>query len=269
MSIINLILLSLLILKSASQDDIDYSTKDREKCEKPNFTGEMVTPEKCYSLTSTLESTGKYKSDCCRISYKTDPLVYFKKSYGEKWKTIICQMYGLDPNISDKDLLKIFGMKDEDEKQYCTLLNKEQHNLQLYAISSSLEGINVNYNCGDGEESFSSKTFIPITDLEKKFTDRLDCQAEIDEKSCSKRPYRHLTDDIDCCWCELTQKVNGFESKAQLCVGYPSDALKEEIQDYINLRSKDQVIYRCSCFEKSGKNTRVSANSITGEVVLE
>ena len=89
MSIINLILLSLLILISYSLDDIDNTNEDMEKCDVPNHSGEIST-EKYISITPTLESTGQYKGNCCRISYKNNALLYFIKYYGEKWKTIVC-----------------------------------------------------------------------------------------------------------------------------------------------------------------------------------
>ena len=269
MSIINLIILSLLILNSTSLDDIDKSDEDRQKCEQINDSGE-VTDEKCISITQTLESTGQYKGECCRISYKTDPLAFFKKIYGEQWKTIVCQMYGFDENISQKDLLKIFGMKDEEIENNCIFLNPDVIKAQLYSFSSFYE-TDINYNCGNGEDIYNAKDFIPSTDLEKKYKDVIDCHLETNEKSCSKKPYKLLTDEVQCCWCELTEEGIGSLSTTISCNGYPIEGLEEEIKKTINKKesNENQVTYKCSCFNKNGKNTKVSANSITGEIIIE
>ena len=269
MSIINLILLSLLILKITSLDDsIDNSVGDRKKCEQANHSGE-VTTEKCNSITPTLESTGEYKGECCRLSIKNNPFLKFKKFYGENWKTIVCQMFGLDENISEKDILKIFGLKNDKIENTCLFLNPNYIKIQLYSISSYYE-TNINYNCGDGEETYNSKDFIPSNDFEKKYKDILDCQIEPNEKLCSKKAFNLSTDNVQCCWCEMIEKGGEYESQSQSCDGYPFDGLEEEIKNHVNENNKgNEVIYNCSCYHKNGKITKVSANSITGEVIIE
>ena len=120
-------------------------------------------------------------------------------------------MYGFDENISEKDLLKIF-LGDKDEiLNACFFLNPSVKNIQLYSFSTSLCGADINYNCGDGEENFNSKDFVPSNEMEKINKDIRDCKNETNEKSCSKTAYKLLIDDIQCCWCEITQKSDSYE----------------------------------------------------------
>ena len=174
-------------------------------------------------------------------------------------------MYGFDSNISEKDLLKLFIHFEEETVNTCFLLNPNVKEIQLYSLSSNFEGADINYNCGDGEETFKSKDFVPSSEIEKINKDILDCKNEFNEKSCSKTAYKLLTDDVQCCWCEITQKGDSYESSTQECDGYLTDGLEEKFKSYVK---NSGATYNCSCFNKNGKITKASANSFTGEVII-
>ncbi len=127
--------------------------------------------------------------------------------------------------------------------------------------------------CGDGEETFNLKDFIPKTDFEKKGKDMADCGTASDEKSCNKKSSKLVTDEAQCCWCETTSIGDmapdfGFQN----CMGLPT----KEIEDYLKtaggvydegMGMKTKMT--CSCWDKNGKSTSILANSVTGEIIID
>lgn len=269
MSVIKTIIFSLLIFQSISltEDDNTLYLKDADKCSQPNTLGQITT-EVCTEITPTLESTGVNKGECCRVNYINDILLSYKKAYGENWKTTICQMFGFDTNISEDELRNKLGMNSS--QNTCTLLTIQSKNIELYSLSLSAVGGEVNYDCGDGEKTFNAKTFVPSNDIEKMSKDIADCGFELDEKGCSKRADKLITNDIQCCWCEnINLNFNNY--KTEMCNGYPTDNLAEKLEATVEINQKNgmNIIMNCSCLNKNGKKTNISLNSSNGEIIVE
>ena len=157
---------------------------------------------------------------------------------------------------------------------FCTHFINTEINIQLYSLSLETIDGNINYNCGDGEQYFNYKTFLPSNDYEKKAKDRLDCGNEFDEISCYKRASKLKTNDAQCCWCERTilsreGDLTGLYNSS--CYGYPIDGLnntlKTDIENQQKKGSRNRLI--CSCLDKNGKTTNFITNSMTDEVIIE
>ena len=130
-----------------------------------NFMGQ-VTTETCTEITPDLESTGDYEAQCCRVSFLNDALLAYKRMLGEDWKAKLIEQYELDEDITEDEIREKLGLKNE--QSMCSLLTKIGKNTALYGMGiSSLDG-EVKYDCGDGEETFNAKDFVPETDFEKK-----------------------------------------------------------------------------------------------------
>ena len=267
MSFINIILFSLLFLQSNSQEE-GLVKDDATKCMKANFLGEVST-EACTEVTPTLESTGDYKGQCCKITFLNDPLLNFKKMFGDDWKAKVCEQFNLDEDITEDEIIEKF----KGEQNMCNILTKIGKNVGLYNFALMSLGGEVKYDCGDGEETFNSKDFIPKTDFEKKGKDMADCGTASDEKSCNKKSSKLVTDEAQCCWCETTSIGDitpdfGFQN----CMGLPT----KEIEDYLKttgglydegMGMKTKMT--CSCLDKNGKSTSILANSVTGEIIID
>lgn len=196
MSFISIILFSLLFLQSTSQEEEGLVQEDFGKCMQLNFMGQ-VTTEACAEVNPELELTGDYEAKCCRITFLSDALLAYKRMFGDDWKAKLIEQYELDEDITEDEIREKLGLKNE--QNMCTLLTKIGKNIALYNMGiASLDG-EVKYDCGDGEESFNSKDFIPENDFEKKNKDMADCGTVSDEKSCVKKSAKLVTDEAQCC----------------------------------------------------------------------
>ena len=269
MSFISVILFSLLFLQSTSQEE-GLVQEDYGRCMQTNFMGE-VTTEACTKVTETLESTGDYEGQCCRLTFLSDALLAYKRMFGDDWKAKIIEQYELDEDITDDEIREKLGLKNE--QNICNFLPKIGKNVGLYTMAiSSLDG-EVKYDCGDGEETFNSKDFIPETDFEKKNKDMADCGTASDEKSCNKKSSKLITNDAQCCWCEGSSVGDmapnfGFQN----CMGYPT----KDLEDFLKTRSKGyegagmgmKMKMSCSCLDKNGKSTSILINS-NGDINID
>lgn len=271
MSSLNIILFSLLFLQSICQEE-GLVQDDYGKCMKANFLG-AVTTEDCNEITSTLESTGDYEGQCCRVSYKSDPIETLKKVFGDDWKAKISEQYELDEDLSDEEIIEKIGFKSE--QNMCNLLTKIGKNVMLYNVALGAVDGEVVYDCGDGEETFNSKDFIPKTDFEKKNKDMADCTTATDEKTCSKKSSKLVTDEAQCCWCEASSIGDmapnfGFKN----CMGLPTEDLEEYLKNQAAAYNTGEGMgmkmkMTCSCLDKNGKSTSILTNSVTGEIIIE
>lgn len=269
MSILRIILFNILVLQVISLDESTIYTQDVAKCIQPNSLGEITT-EKCTSITPSLESTGSFKGQCCRVTYVNDASLSYKKLFGENWKEKVCQIYGLDTDLTENEIIDKLSLGYE--QNTCTHFTDTGKNIALYSLSLSAVDGDINYNCGDGEQNFNYKTFVPTYDYEKISKDMADCGHEFDEKNCSKRASKLKTDDIQCCWCESTNlgdEANGYS--IQLCNGYTTDGLEDILNNSVESQKKAGLKNKmtCSCLDRNGKTTNFLYNSITGEVIVE
>ena len=264
------ILFSILILQSISTEEEDTLSKDIQKCMQPVFTGK-VTTEACNEMTESLESTGDFEGKCCKMTLNIDALVGYKRMFGEDWKSKICEEFDLDEDLSEDEIREKLALKNE--QNICSVITKIGKNVGLYTVSlQSIDG-EVKYDCGDGEETFNSKDFVPTTDFEKTRKDMADCGVPSDEKSCSKKSGKLLTDDAQCCWCD-TSSIGGDLTPAfstQMCVGYPTVDLEDMLKGMVesNQDAGMKIKTECSCLDKKGKSTSILINSSTGEVIIE
>lgn len=270
MSFIKLLLFSVLFLQLSSQEEGLVQT-DFAKCMQTNFMG-AVTTEDCTVVTDSLESTGDYKGKCCKMTFETDALAAYKRMFGDDWKEKLIEQYELDEDITEDELREKLGLKNE--QSMCSLLTKIGKNVGLYTMSlQSLDG-KVKYDCGDGEESFNSKDFVPKTDYEKQNKDMADCGTATDEKTCNKKASKLLTDDAQCCWCEASTIGDAaFNFGFQNCMGYPTKNLEQYLnttaQSYKGAGMQMKMKMTCSCLDKSGKSTSILTNSATGDIIID
>lgn len=227
--------------------------------------------EKCISITPSLESTGSFKGKCCRVTRIYNPLYAYKKLYGDDWKKIVCKANKLDTNLTENEILNKLTFK---KSSFCTHFINNEINIQLYSLSLETVDGNIIYNCGDGEQYFNCKTFVPSNDYEKKSKDMLDCGNEFDEKTCYKTASKLKTNDVQCCWCETTKlSIEGHLTGLynSLCYGYPTDGLNNTLKTDIENQKKEGLRNRvaCSCLDKNGKTTNFLTNSMTSEVIVE
>lgn len=268
MSISRIILFSLLILQTISLDENTIYSQDVAKCNQPNYSGQ-VTTKNCISITPSLASTGSFEGQCCRVTYTNDALLSYKKVFGENWKETLCQMYGLDTDLSESEIINILSLGYE--QNICTHFTYTGMNIALYSLSLSAVDGDVSYNCGDGEQKFNSKTFVPSNENEKISKDMADCGYEFTEKNCYKRANKLITDDIQCCWCETTNLSDAaYGYSNQLCNGYSTNGLDNILQTTVELQKNAGIKTKmiCSCLDKNGITTNVSTNTVTGEVIV-
>jgi len=267
MFFINVILFSILFLQSISQEE-GLVKDDVTKCMRVNFLGEATT-EACTAVTPTLESTGDYEGKCCKINFVNDPLLTYKRAFGDDWKAKICEQFELDEDLTEDEIRE----KLKIEQKICSILTKIGKNLALYNFAlASLDG-EVKYDCGDGEETFNSKDFIPKTDFEKKNKDMADCGVASDEKSCNKKSSKLVTDDAQCCWCE-TSSIGDLAQNfgLQNCMGLPIKEIEDYLKTTIGIYDEGMGMktkMSCSCLDKKGKSTSILVNSATGEVIID
>ena len=110
MSTLKIILFPLLVLQIIALDENTIYSEDLMKCNSPNQLG-LNSTEKCFSITSLLESTGSFKGKCCQVALIYNPLYSFKILYGDLWKKTVCDRYKLDLNSTENEMVNIFGLK--------------------------------------------------------------------------------------------------------------------------------------------------------------
>ena len=80
--------------------------KEFAKCiDIKSFLSQSESSDKCIARSSLLQK-GENGGKCCYYSFKTDPIIYYKKKYRENWKKIAAQSKGYDLNISEEELRK-------------------------------------------------------------------------------------------------------------------------------------------------------------------
>jgi len=251
---------------------IDYLEKDLDglaenKCIKLNDK-RIDTAAQCVERNSILPKDD-IGSKCCFISGNIDSVVILKKAYGENWKKIICQMNGLDLNISEEELReKLKGKMNVSNN--CEYVMKGSNSSMIYGFSlTTIDGI-VNYDCGEGHKIFNRKEYNP-----KKKEEIIDKQLvesffiSYTEKDCLKRGKKLPDNDYQICWCEtINLSFGGFNEKT--CIPYRSSTFQERLKKQMN-RAKNEnkrEEFKCSCSSKS-KTIKGSYNSVTGEVKIE
>lgn len=264
-----ILFLSLLVLQvlSIDEDEAKYY-QDTMKCSQANSNPYAITTETCTRITPTLEAGGKFKGKCCKITANYDPLSNYKQAYHENWKKTVCQLYGVDENISDDELRKVVVSYMPKEK--CSIILDSSLFSTLYTEAMLTIEEKINYNCGDGDKTFSSKNYYPRNDEERITKDILDCNnnnINYIENTCYKQGNKLNTNKVQCCWCETTHLNQQFSAaNSKVCQGYQIDNFKETL-DTTKEKYKASgmnVRFKCKCSDKDG-NMRTGSFDTTAD----
>jgi hypothetical protein len=228
----------------------------------------MENANKCVARSSFLQK-GDNGAKCCFYSFKTDPIIDYKKKYGKNWKKIVAQSKGYDLNISEKEIRQklIENIKDG---SLCQLTPDSSNTTFLYLYSlGSLNGT-VKYNCGEGIKIFNRKEYHPTTRDQIIDKELLESVLSYSEKDCLKRGTKLSGDDYQLCWCEkIPLSAGGFNEK--LCVPFRTSTFLTSLKREMNKSQKDnsKVEYKCTCSNNKKKTIKGRYNSANGEVKVE
>ena len=269
---INIVLYAILFLEVFTNEDQAVYNQDFLECNKPNYKPSQITIQKCTEITPYLSGTGMYKAQCCKITANWDPLIPFKTAYQENWKTMACQLYGIDPSFSDDQLRKAVFANQPNER--CEIIRDYNKRTALYSSALLTMDKKIVYNCGNGDETFYADYFVPNSDLEALDKDIADCNNMNEnyiEKNCYKQGNKLLSDRTQCCWCETTyfnQNLSGKNSK--VCMGSNIDMFEESLINMKNayIPSGLQMKYVCRCTNKYGQVINGGFDTSTGQVIV-
>ena len=224
--------------------------------------------DKCVARSSLLPK-GDNGAKCCFFSFKTDPVIDYKKKYGKNWKKIVAQSKGYDLNISEEEIRKKL-IENIKEGSLCHLSPNSSNFTFLYLYSlGSLDGT-VKYDCGEGQKIFNRKEYHPTTKDQIIDKELLDSALLYSEKDCLKRGTKLSGDDYQLCWCEkIPLSAGGFNEK--LCVPFRTSTFLTSLKREMNKSQKDnsKVEYKCTCSNNKKKTIKGRYNSANGEVKVE
>ena len=248
-------------------DDQTKYMRDSQRCNMATTFVSKVTLNVCTSLTPSFEAGGDYKSECCRVTANWDILHSYKVQYHENWKKMVCQLFGVDESISEEELRNVVYSNKVNNQ--CEILRIKNKLIDLYQHSLLTIDGKIQYNCGDGENTFYSENFHPVSDVEILAKDIIDCNAQYLEKSCYKQGNKNSSGLSQCCWCEtkyLTQQFSIPDS--QVCTGFNTDLFKESITNIKNAydNSNLKLEYSCKCENKNGVKLSASFNTVNGDL---
>ena len=224
---INLILYIVLFLKinlSISKIEFDFfDADDFEKCSDQNRNKNDT--DVCYSINSSL----KLKEDqCCSITIIYDTLQQLKNRYPDNWKKMAAQIYRFDENLSEEEIREKY-VKNQ-KQNICTLFTGDEDytNYILYETSLYSVGGKITYDCGDGENSYKTKDFIPKQYKFKLVKDTAECTRQTNEADCHKAASKFLTEDVLACWNTVNQYDSNYAQDEKECRGYLVSEYKNE-----------------------------------------
>lgn len=269
---INIVLYAILFLEVFTIEDQAAYNQDLLKCDQPNYNPYQITAQKCAEITPYLSGTGMDKGQCCKITANWDPLLSFKTAYRENWKAMACQLYGIDPSISDDQLRQVVFANQPNEK--CQIIRDNNKKIDLYSSALLTMDKKIVYNCGYGDETFYADYFVPYNDLEALAKDFADCNNMNEnyiEKNCYKQGNKLLSDKTQCCWCEttyFTQILSGQNSK--VCMGSNINMFAESLNNMKNayIATGLQMKYSCRCTNKYGQVINGGFDTTTGQVFV-
>lgn len=266
MSLINILLFCLLLINSTSVIQKEFLYKDYYEC---LYEGSYIN-DTCIGMNPTLESKEVYGSQCCILHYKPDPSFEYKNKYGVNWRLYLKQLFG----FTDEALDEMLKSKYETaiERYRCGILPKKLKIYYLYDYSFEAINTTLRYDCGDGEQNFIGKDYVPIEEDDKLFKDIIDCNLEIGEKNCYKRASKLYSENSQCCWCEKKSIDGRYMVDSNICRGFSVNEIEEEMKNETLLASKmylQKYTMTCNCLNKGGKSVKVFANTVTGQITFE
>ena len=224
--------------------------------------------DKCIARSSLL-AKGDNGAKCCFIIFKKDPIIEYKKKYGNNWKKIVSQSKGYDLNISEEEIRKklIANIK---EGSLCQLNPNSSNYSFLYLYSlETLDGT-IKYDCGEGQKIFNRKEYHPTTKDQIIDKEILDSAVLFSEKDCLKKGTKLSGDDFQLCWCEKIS-LSGITSNEKLCAPYRISTFQTRLKKEMNKSQKEnsKVEYKCTCSNNKKKTIKGRYNSVNGEVKVE
>ena len=230
---------------------------------------DIQTPAQCVERNAFLpkEDDG---SKCCFYSCNMDPIIMYKKEYGENWKNIIVERFGYDLNISEEEIRKKLTENGQ-ETFSCQYFIKGSINTFLYGDALlTVDGI-INYDCGEGEKIFNKNEYHPTSKeeiLDKQLIDSF--VLSFTEKDCLKSGTKLSDDNYQMCWCENIY-LSSEELINKFCLPYRISTFQERLTiEMINAQKNDEKVeYKCTCSNNKSKTIKGNYNSVTGEVKVD
>jgi len=225
--------------------------------------------DKCVARSSLLQK-GENGSKCCYYSFKTDPIIDYKKKYRENWKKIAAQSKGYDLNISEEELRKKL-IENVKEGSLCQLTPNSSNNTFLYLYSlGSIDGT-VKYDCGEGVKIFNRKEYHPTTKDQIIDKEIMDYSAlSYTEKDCLKKGTKLSGDDYQLCWCEKIQLSAGGLNE-MIWTPFRTSTFQARLKKEMDKSQKEnsKVEFKCTCSNNKNKTIKGRYNSAIGEVKVE
>ena len=209
---ISIVFLTFLIFQVISiqyKEGFDIFMEDNTKCINAMLDFFQLTYSKCNEVTPLLESKGFYKGECCKIKSISDPLYSLKKTYKENWKKTAISFYHADENMSEEELREVVMSKQPElPNEMCGIILDNPREAYLYEIALSTVNKTLKYDCGSGEKTFNARNFNPKNEKDVLEKDLVDCSnaENYSEKKCFKQGNKLLSDNAQCCWCELNRR---------------------------------------------------------------
>ena len=263
MSIINILLFYLLITIYSQIIVNDIIRNDAIKCTGA-FKEGLFPSQVCTDINPTLEGL-EYGSQCCKISIRNDPIAKLENEYGKNWKQVLMSLLNIKDEKSLDEMIK--SKYPIEEYNYCFLL-PEKRNSFLYSTSFLFGDFIIGYDCGDGEQIFNNKNYIPIEEDEKEYKDIFDCDHEHGETNCYERASKLYSQNSQCCWCHRIYNDSNLRAMSS-CHGFTINKMEDELKNYMTEIYREKYTLKCSCLNKEGNSVKATLNSVTGQITIE
>ena len=200
------------------------------------------------------------------------PVKRLKIYFNEDWKEFAKTIYNVDENISEEDLREMLLSEIPEEfKSYCGIILDNKREAFLY--EKSLETVNktLKYDCGSGEKTYDARNFNPKNENEMIDKDIIDCSnlgETYSEKRCFKQGNKLLSDKVQCCWCDYSEK----DLTSQRCLGARINEMKEYFTDYkkayLAFKPDANFRFNCRCVNKKNEMMNVNFDSVSDEMII-
>ena len=127
------------------------------------------------------------------------------------------------------------------------------------------------YDCGSGEKTYNARNFNPKKESEIIDKDIADCfnQGEnYSEKRCFKQGNKLLSDKVQCCWCDYSEK----DQTEQRCLGARINEMKEFSTDFkkalLSFDPDRKAQINCRCVNKKNEMMNVNFDTVSDEIII-
>ena len=263
MKAISLFLLCSLLFNQISSQD-NAMIHDMTKCGEKNMYGATVTTDTCTSVSSVFESPD---SECCKLETVSDEIQNLKATYGENWKSVICQMIGISESTSEEEIRNTYYPPET--RTTCQYFMKSSKIPTLFGLAYTTLNNQVTYNCGNGDEIFDAKKYYPTNSVEALAKDSFSCNTQYSQKDCIKSGNKLINGEWQCCWCQTTYLNQAMSSaNSNECMSYMKSTFEQNLKFLLETyRTQGQNMeYSCTCSDPNGANMQGKFDTSTGEI---